>query len=59
MEFTGMEIQKQKILYAPDTTMQAMLSDRYGRVLLIEPGIGISAGTETVFSHDKLLCPES
>lgn len=40
MEFTGMEIREQKILYAPDTTMQAMISDRYGRVLLIEPGIG-------------------
>ena len=29
-----------KIIYAPDATMQAMLSDKKGRVLIIEPGIG-------------------
>lgn len=33
-------VQKQKIVYAPDATMQAMLSDKNGRVLIIEPGIG-------------------
>lgn len=33
-------VQKNKIVYAPDATMQAMLSDINGRVLIIEPGIG-------------------
>ena len=30
-------VKKKKITYAPDTTMQAMFSDRNGRVLIIEP----------------------
>ncbi|MCC8027867.1 MAG: conjugal transfer protein [Clostridium sp.] len=33
-------VRTKKITYAPDSTMQAMLSDVYGRVLIIEPGIG-------------------
>lgn len=33
-------VQKNKIVYAPDATMQAMLSDKNGRVLIIEPGLG-------------------
>ncbi len=33
-------VRSKKITYAPDTTMQAMLSDIHGRVLIIEPGIG-------------------
>ena len=33
-------VQERKIVYAPDATMQAMLSDRQGRTLIIEPGIG-------------------
>ena len=33
-------VQSKKILYAKDATMQAMLSDKNGRVLIIEPGIG-------------------
>ncbi|MDC7286924.1 conjugal transfer protein [Blautia schinkii] len=33
-------VQNRKIVYAPDATMQAMLSDKNGRVLIIEPGIG-------------------
>lgn len=33
-------VQKNKIVYAPDATMQAMLSDMDGRVLIIEPGLG-------------------
>ena len=61
MEFTGMEIQKQKILYAPDTTMQAMLSDRYGRVLLIEPGIGyrLEQKRYSLMTNYSVLKPES
>ena len=33
-------VQNSKIVYAPDATMQAMLSDKNGRVLIIEPGLG-------------------
>lgn len=33
-------VQNTKVVYAPDATMQAMLSDRKGRVLIIEPGLG-------------------
>lgn len=33
-------VQNKKIVYAKDVTMQAMLSDNNGRVLIIEPGIG-------------------
>ena len=33
-------VKRKKIIYAPDATMQAMLSDKKGRVLIIEPGIG-------------------
>ena len=34
-------VKKKKIIYAPDATMQAMLSDKKGRVLIIEPELGI------------------
>ena len=33
-------VQDKKIVYAKDATMQAMLSDKKGRVLVIEPGVG-------------------
>lgn len=33
-------VKSRKIVYAPDATMQAMLSDVHGRTLVIEPGIG-------------------
>ena len=33
-------VQSKEITYAPDATMQAMLSDIQGRTLIIEPGIG-------------------
>ena len=61
MEFTGMEIREQKILYAPDTTMQAMLSDRYGRVLLIEPGIvyRLEQKRYSLMTNYSVLKPES
>ena len=35
---------RQKIVYAPDATMQAMLSDQQGRTLIVEPGIGWREG---------------
>lgn len=33
-------VKTKKMVYASDSTMQAMLSDRDGRVLIVEPGIG-------------------
>ncbi|MCI8558381.1 MAG: conjugal transfer protein [Lachnospiraceae bacterium] len=33
-------VQNKKIVYAKDAAMQTMLSDKNGRVLIIEPGIG-------------------
>lgn len=33
-------LQTTEIVYAPDTTMQTMLSDLTGRTLIIEPGLG-------------------
>lgn len=33
-------VKSKKIVYAPDATMQAMLSDVHGRTLIIELGIG-------------------
>lgn len=57
-----LEIVKLKqITYAPDATMQAMLSDKYGRVLIIEPGIGYREEQETysLITNYSLLKPES
>ena len=48
-------VKKKKITYAPDTTMQAMFSDRTGRVLIIEPGIGYRLGKRKIFLNNKLL----
>lgn len=33
-------VRSKNITYAPDATMQALLSDIHGRVLIIEPGLG-------------------
>ena len=54
-------VQTKKIVYAPDATMQAVLSDRYGRTLLIEPGIGsrVDTGTYSLMANASLLSPES
>lgn len=38
------------VTYAPDATMQAMLSDAQGRTLIIEPGIGWREETVSRFS---------
>ena len=48
-------VKKKKITYAPDTTMQAMFSDRNGRVLIIEPGIGYRLEKRKIFLNNKLL----
>ena len=34
-------VKSKKVVYAPDSTMQAMLSDVHGRTLVIEPGLVI------------------
>ena len=48
-------VKKKKIIYAPDATMQAMLSDKKGRVLIIEPGIGYryELAKELLAGYDK------
>lgn len=53
-------VQTKKVVYAPDATMQAMLSDIYGRVLIIEPGIGYCKETEkySLMTNYSLLKPE-
>lgn len=50
-----------KITYAPDATMQAMLSDKDGSVLIIEPGIGYREEKErySLITNYSLLQPES
>ena len=42
-------VQERKIVYAPDATMQAMLSDRQGRTLIVEP----------LITNYSVLAPES
>lgn len=53
--------QTKKIVYAPDATMQAMISDRRGRTLVIEPGLGCCEGTGeySLITNYSLLNPES
>lgn len=54
-------VKKRKIVYAPDATMQAMLSDRQGRTLIIEPGIGWREdhGRSSLITNYSVLAPES
>ena len=54
-------VQERKIVYAPDATMQAMLSNRQGRTLVIEPGIGWreDGGRCSLMTNYSLLAPES
>lgn len=49
-----------KIVYAKDATMQAMLSDKRGRVLIIEPGIGFRFEQEkySLITNYSVLNPE-
>ena len=53
-------VESKQITYAPDATMQAMLSDIQGRVLIIEPGIGYRKEYETfsLMTNYSLLKPE-
>lgn len=54
-------VQTKRIVYAPDATMQAMLSDRQGRALMIEPGLGYreGAGRYSLVTNYSLIAPES
>lgn len=54
-------VQERKIVYAPDATMQAMLSDRQGRTLIVEPGIGWREdhGRYSLITNYSVLAPES
>ena len=49
------------IVYAPDATMQAVLSDRQGRTLIVEPGRGwrLNLGAFSLMTNYSLLDPES
>ena len=54
-------VKSKKIVYASDSTMQAMLSDVYGRTLVIEPGIGYreEQSTYSLITNYSLMKPES
>ena len=54
-------VRSKQITYAPDATMQAMLSDSHGRVLIIEPGIGYREEYEafSLITNYSLMKPES
>ncbi len=54
-------VKTKKIVYAPDATMQAMLSDRQGRTLIVEPGIGWreDEGNYSLITNYSLLDPAS
>ena len=53
-------VQNSKIVYAPDATMQAMLSDKKGRVLIIEPGLGyrLEKAQYSLITNYSILSPE-
>lgn len=54
-------VSTKKIVYAPDATMQAMLSDIQGRVLIIEPGIGyrLEHTKHSLITNYSVLRPET
>lgn len=54
-------VKEKKIVYAPDSTMQAMLSDIHGRVLIIEPGIGYLEEYKkySLITNYSVITPES
>jgi len=54
-------VKSKKVVYAPDSTMQAMLSYVHGRTLVIEPGIGYQEeqGKYSVIINYSLINPES
>lgn len=54
-------VQEREIIYAPDASMQAMLSDKNGRVLIIEPGIGYKYEQKdfSLITNYSVLSPET
>lgn len=54
-------VKTKRIIYAPDASMQALLSDLHGRVLIIEPGVGFREEKEnySLITNYSLLEPES
>ena len=54
-------IKTKRVVYAPDATMQSFLTDRDGRALIIEPGIGHreEGGAFALMTNYSLLSPES
>lgn len=54
-------VKTKRIVYAPDATMQAMLSDAQGRVLIVEPGMGYREENKrySLITNYSLLNPES
>lgn len=54
-------VKSKKIVYAPDSTIQAMLSDVHGRTLVIEPGIGYreEQNKYSLITNYSLMKPES
>lgn len=53
--------QTRRIVYAPDATMQALLSDGRGRALIVEPGIGyrMEWAPLSLIANGSCLDPES
>ena len=53
-------VKNNKIVYAEDASMQAVLSDKDGRVLIIEPGIGyrLEKTTYSLLTNYSVLNPE-
>lgn len=54
-------VQNNKVVYAPDATMQAMLSDKNGRVLIVEPGLGyrLEQAKYSLLTNYSVLSPET
>ena len=54
-------VKTKHIVYTPDATMQAMLSDAQGRVLIVEPGIGYHEKNKrySLITNYSLLNPDS
>lgn len=54
-------LRKDKIVYAEDTTMQALFSDARGRAVIIEPGIGYReiSGSYALITNYSVLDPKS
>ena len=54
-------VKTKKIVYAPDASMQAMLSDSSGRVLIIEPGVGYLEEKKrySLITNYSIIQPES